>query len=686
MSWTQQWKYRAEFRLSLQRNQPHLNSQDQTETVLRLDSLLPSRTRPSDDPAYATVSSASRVEIRRVNSKRIKLESLRIPGQGDTRGRVVSSTAVYDPGESGIIENSVQHSAKVEPSCPQNQLLSPLRIKTTRSSPQISPRSFDSSRPFREEQRASAIFFTPPGTGPSANTDVEASRFIKGDPRAERGASGRQALQIRRRSNSLPSDLIRELEDQNEVPHHDSPDFRSPLPSDSSTPPVIRVHFPHDQPSDDAGNLYSPPPRTSSKIFTPDSPGGRPRDISFSSQPKVDIGDTLPDPYQSWPLLDAVPISITASQSVETISDDVLRAMVAGMGVLSPMILSQFEFQVLVEAAHRLKVVIDELSKKHGTEIRRRRRALLYLQENVARGEMKQCQRVVKVISRMTETVDLDHQRLFIAQDQLRQVEALIGSHRERVLHTALDRCTKARKELAGCPEEHKRELQKRKSSISVTKATLASTREDSASTPSPHLSTFTPPSSGKRKTSVRFQPGPAISYRSSVRRGSKRASVGLQPGERGSIQSAWSVDDWSIYKFPLPPSAGPTKASPDPKSRNVKKDQISVEDGPARHNARVSSVDILVFSPGSPWDRSTARDFPESPISDEACRIRRTHSEADFELFRKSAWGQSVSGLMKLRSNIEIDPRQSGRRHSAMTLPRNVSNRCDTMSGVEIH
>jgi hypothetical protein len=475
---------------------------------------------------------------------------------------------VYDPGESGTPDNGAQHSAKVEASHPQHQLLSPLTIKTTQSSPQTSPRSFDSSRPFREEHRASAIFFTPPGTGPSTKTDAETSRFIKGSPRAEQGANGREAVQIRRRSNSLPSDLIRELEDQYEVPHHKNPDFRSPLPSDSSTPPVIKVHFPHDQPSDDAGNLYSPPPRSSSKMFTADSPGNRPRDISFSSQPRVDLGDTLPNPYHSWPLLDAVPISITASQNVEKISDDVLRAMVAGMGVLSPMILSQFEFQVLVEAAHRLKVVIDELSKKHGTEIRRRRRALLYLQENIARGEMKQCQRVVKVLSRMTETVDLDHQRLYIAQDQLRQAEALIGSHRERVLHTALSRCAKAQEEMTCILEEHKRELPKTKSSVSIIKSTLAGTREDSRATPSPQMPLFTPPSSGKRKTSVRFQAGPAISYRSSVRRGSKRASVRSQPGERESTQSALSVDDWSIYKFPLPPSAGLSRASLDPKSR----------------------------------------------------------------------------------------------------------------------
>ena len=565
---------------------------------------------------------------------------------------------------------------EVEAPRQQNQLLSPLTIKTPRSGPQTSPRSFDSSRPFPEGHRASAIFFTPPGIGPSTEMDAQTSQFIKGSPSVEWGASRRETLQVRRRSSSLPSDLIRELEDQYDVPHHNSPDFRSPLPSDSSTPPVIKVHFPHDQPSYQTGTLHSPPPRTSSRTFNTESPGNRPRDISFSSQPKVDLGDTLPDPYHSWPLLDTVPISIAASQNVENISDDILRAMVAGMGVPSPMILSQFEFQVLVEAAHRLKVVIDELSKKHGTEIRRRRRALLYLQENIARGEMKQCQRVVKVLSKMTETVDLDHQRLYIAQDQLRQVEALISSHRETVLHTALTRCVKAQEEITRILEEHKRELQTTTSSVSTTKPPLAGAREDTTSTPSPRLLTFTPPSSGKRKTSVRFQAGPAISYRSSIRRGSKRISIRPQPGERGSTQSALSVDDWSIYRFPLPPSAGLPQASLEPDFKDpVKVEQVPVEDGPRRHDARVSSVDILVFSPGSPWDRSTARDFPESPNSDEACRIRRTHSEADFELFRKSAWGQSVSGLAKLRPNVKVDPCQSTRRHSAMTLPRNVSD-----------
>jgi hypothetical protein len=632
-----------------------------------------------ESPSKAVVHSASRVEIRRVPSKRVKLQNLQVHGQQGSRVRVVSSAAIYDVGDAQTTPTKPTEWTHVVENSPQ--LLSPLRIRTVTPSPGNSPASTDTTRAFDSHQRVSEIFFTPPSstfeTEPSPRKSRE-EEVIRSAPPLRQAEELYPAWKQRRRSTSLPSDLVRELEDQGETFDRSSPGFDSPAQTNHSTPPIIKVQFPTTRSEEsprDGHALLSPPPRNSSRFAPGDSPPADPRQLSFSSQPKPELGDTLPEPYDSWPLLESVPISIAPSQEVEKLSDEALKAMVAGMGTLPSMILSQFEFQVLVEAAHRLKVVIDELAKKHGSEIRRRRRALLYLQQTVMRGDVKQCQRVVKVLSRMTEGVDLDQQRLFIAQDQLRQVEDLIGGHRQRVVFAALGRCTTARLELIAMVEARKKEAMRPRSSASTVATTIP------IAFASPDVPLTSTSNGSKRKTSVRFDTSTKSTCGSSFRRSSKRASVRSQAaGQRRSAQSALSVDDWSVYKFPLPPSDELAIEDPTGDDHIDQVDRASIDafvdgreqEGQKRHSARVSSVDILFFRPGSNWGIDTHRDFPESPvISDPPCRLRRSYSEETLDHHRRSIGIRRPSSLKRLRPEFT----QAGpRRHSSSTEPREVS------------
>jgi hypothetical protein len=632
-----------------------------------------------ESPSKAVVRSASRVEIRRVPSKRIKLQDLPISGKDGQRSRVVSSTAIYDVGDTQATPTKPIEWTDVVENSPQ--LLSPLKIRTAQPSPGNSPASMDTTRAFDSHQRVSEIFFTPPSSTVETEPSPRKSReeeALRSAPPLRQPEEIYAAWKQRRRSTSLPSDLVRELEDQGDTLHRSNSGFGSPARTDHPTPPVIKVHFPKTRSEvspHDGNELLSPPPRNSSRFAQGDSPTTNPRHMSFSSQPRPELSDILPEPYDSWPLLETVPISIAPSQQVERMSDEALKAMVAGMGTLPSTILSQFEFQVLVEAAHRLKVVIDELSKKHGSDIRRRRRALLYLQQTVVRGDVKQCQRVVKVLSRMTEGVDLDQQRLFIAQDQLRQVEDLIGDHRQRVLFAALGRCTTARLELIAMLEAQKTEAIRPRSTASTVMATIP------INVPSPDLPLSSTSNGSKRKTSVRFDASIKAPYRSGYSRNSKRASVRSQAtGHRKSAQSALSVDDWSVYKFPLPPSDRPVIEESlrdqhnDPGERALADPTVNGRDQEEsrRHSARVSSVDILFFRPGSDWGNEPHRDFPESPvISDPPCRLRRTHSEETLSHHRRSLGIRRPSSLKRLRPEVT---QAASRRHSSSTEPREVS------------
>lgn len=476
---------------------------------------------------------------------------------------------------------------------------------------------------------------------------------------------------------SLPSSLVRELEIQGDpIYASGSAGFHSPAETEYASTPTRKVRFPTaavDQTQGGEHALLSPPPRRSSRFATSDSLTTDPRQLSFSSQPKPELKEVLPEPYDNWPVLESVPISISPSQEVDRMPNEALQAMVAGMGALPSLILSQFEFQILVEAAHRLKVVIDELAKKHGSEIRRRRRALLYMQQTVAKGDVRQCQRVVKVLSRMTEGVDLDQQRLFVAQDQLLQVEGLIGSHRQRVLYAARDRCTIARHELIATIERQKKEELRPRSIASA----VATVQEKSVT---PEISSATAPSGSKRKLSVRFQTDTKGTNRSSFRRSSTRASVRSRSAvQRGSAQSGFSVDDWSVYQFPLPPT-GKSVATDSP-SRAEGDNLKLASTEPAgdetewhrrkRHSARVSSVDILFFRPGSSWGIEQHRGFPESPSSDPPRSLRKSHSDETLECHGRTTGLKRRSSLKRLRPEAG---HPTPRRHSSSTEPRDVS------------
>jgi hypothetical protein len=162
--------------------------------------------------------------------------------------------------------------------------------------------------------------------------------------------------------------------------------------------------------------------------------------------------------------------------------------------------------------------------------------------------------------------------------------------------------------------------MEGKKPSAPKTRAVVEQTKEEDSV-----------PLATKRRASVRFHPTPQGSLkRLSSQRSVKRVRVRSSAAQRGSGVSGMSVDEWTVYEFPLPPDGKQARRSRGQDSLVDERDEKGWEE--KRYSARVSSVDVLFFRPDGDGGARPASGFPQSPTPDRYLRHGKSLSDVGID------------------------------------------------------